>query len=269
MEKKKESSNKEKKGLMSTWWFNFTLAACIALFLVYGSMLFLHVITKHNKEYSVPDFRGMTVSQAAEVAEDAHVNITVVDSVFSQKNRGKVRSHVPQAGSMVKKGRRILLTVNAVGIQKVEMPNLVGYSLRQALAELSQRGLTMGRIIYKADMASNNVLRQMYRGSTIAPGTKVNAEAVIDLVVGLNSKDNVTKVPDLIGQNAQNAVIAIHDNYLNVKNVVYDESVVSYQDSLTAVVYKQSLRAGNHVIMGNDITIHLKVQTEEEKDEKK
>lgn len=243
---------------------NLMLAAFIVLFLVFGSSFFLKTITKHNKEYVVPDFRGMTVAEANAAADKAGLRLDITDSVYSKTNRGKIRSHTPEPGDKVKKGRRVLVTINAYGARKVTMPNLVGYSVRQAMAELNQRGLVLGRINYRSDMATNNVLRQLYKGNVIKPGKDIEAESVIDLVVGLNSSDDKTRVPDVVGRSEHAAIEALHDSYLNVRGIIYDRSVQTYEDSLAAVVYKQNPSASDlSVKMGSDVTIYLKVQDEE------
>ena len=192
-------------------------------------------------------------------AAEAGIRVEVIDSVYSQRYRGRVKSHTPTPGTMVKKGRRVLLTVNAVNARKVVVPNLVGYSLRQAIPELNLRGLELGRIIYKNDMATNNVLQQLYRGRSVAPGTEVEAESVIDLVVGLNSSDCGTQIPNVIGKDEKEARKTLHDSYLNVKRSVFDKDVTTWEDSLSAVVYKQNPAPSEYTVgMGTDVTIYLK-----------
>ena len=166
---------------------------------------------------------------------------------------------------MVKKGRRVLLTMNAVNARTVTVPNLVGYSLRQAIPEIDQRGLVLGRLTYKSDLATNNVLQQMYKGRPVTPGTQVEAESVIDLVVGLNPDDDETRIPDVTGLNADAAVKTLHDSYLNVRRINYDSEVKTWEDSLNAVVYKQNpVPSDLTVEMGIDVTIYLKLQESEE-----
>ena len=138
----------EKKGFFRHWIVrNLLAAAIICVVLIVGAMVFLNVATQHNRELAVPDFRGMTVQEAQVAAESAGIRVEVIDSVYSQRNRGKIKSHTPSAGTLVKNGRRVLLTVNAVNARKVTVPNLVGYSLRQAIPELDMRGLELGRLI--------------------------------------------------------------------------------------------------------------------------
>ena len=256
----------EKKGFFKHWIVrNLMAAAIICVVLLVGAIVFLNIATQHNKELAVPDFKGMTVAEAQAAAEAAGIRVEVIDSVYSQRNRGKIKSHTPAAGTMVKDARRVLLTVNAVNARKVTIPNLVGYSLRQAIPELDQRGLQLGRLIYRNDMATNNVLQQQYRGRSIAAGAQVEAESVIDLVVGLNSSDCETIIPSVVGKDEKSAVRTLHDSYLNVKRAVFDKDVQTWEDSLSAVVYKQNPAPSEFAVgMGTDVTIYLKKAEVEE-----
>lgn len=240
---------------------NLVIAVVIVVVLIVGAMIFLNVATQHNDEIVVPDFRGMTLTEAQALAEKAGMRVEVADSVYSKRNRGCVRGHNPQPGSRVKQGRRVLLTVNAVNAKKVAMPDLVGYSSRQAAAELSTRGLVLGKLIYKEDIATNNVLSQQYKGQPVAPGRLLEAESVVDLVVGLNDDDNQTMIPNVAGRTAEDAVRMLHDHYLNVRSVRYDSNVRTYEDSLEAVVYRQNPPASElSVVLGTEVSIYLKVE---------
>jgi beta-lactam-binding protein with PASTA domain len=246
--------------MMKNWIIrNLVIAFGVVVVLVIGAVVFLNVVTQHNRELAVPDFRGLTVAEACALADSVGVRVEVIDSVYSTRNRGCVKHHTPHAGTMVKDGRRILLTVNAVNARKVAMSNLVGYSLRQAVPEIEKKGFVLGRLIYKRDIATNNVLEQHYKGQPVEAGTMLNAESVIDLVVGMNEDDNVTKIPDVTGFDEKNAVKIIHDCFLNVRAVRYDKSVKTYEDSLDAVVYRQSPEPSELTVgMGTDVTIYLK-----------
>lgn len=244
---------------------NLFLAAVIVLVFIFGAQFFLDLGTNHGESLSVPDFVGLTPKQAEAVAEEAGVRVEVVDSVFSKTGRGKVREQNPVAGSAVKEGRRIQLVVNARTVQKVSVPNVVGYSARQALAELGSRGLTLGQFIYVNDMATNNVLKQLYKGKEVEPGTMLEAEAGIDLVVGLNPRNSGTIIPDVSGKRALEASRDLNEYYLNVRRLIYDSSVKTYDDSLRAVVYKQAPEAGGHsVALGTEVKLYLRLENEEE-----
>ena len=138
------------------------------------------------------------------------------------------------------------------------MPNLVGYSLRQAKAELLSRGLNLGTLIYVEDIATNNVLKQLYRNREIKPGVPVESESSIDLVVGLNDMDNMTYVPYVTGLKYISAVSAVQDNSLNIQDLIFDNTVRDYSDSLDAVVYRQTPEISEEpLLMGSSVTLYL------------
>lgn len=264
MAEKKEKNNKTAKTVKSNWIIkNLIRAAVLFVVLIVGAIVFLNVITKHNQEITVPDFTNMSVAEASSLAAQSGMRIEVTDSVFVKRmKKGAVYRQNPRAGSKVKDGRRILLTTNAVNAKKVTMPNLIGYSMRQAMAEIQSRGLVLGKLIYVQDIATNNVLRQLKGSREIEPGVMIESESVIDLVVGLNSSDNETYVPDVIGLKQMGAVDAVHSNSLNISKLRFDKTVKDYDDSLDAVVYKQTPEPSEHsVSMGDDVTLYLTVDT--------
>lgn len=243
---------------MSNWIVKNLVWAVIYVLLLAGLVIFgLSLLTNHNKEILVPDFTTLSVAEAEQIAQVAGIRVAVTDSVYIRRmEKGTVYSQNPVAGSRVKKNRLIRLTTNAVMAKQVSMPNLVGYSMRQAKAELSSRGLALGKLIYVNDMATNNVLHQQYRGADIPSGTHIDSGAEVDLVVGLNSSDNQTLVPNVVGMKYARAVDAVHDNSLNVAKVIFDDSVKNYSDSLNAVVFRQSPAASSvPLVMGSNVTL--------------
>lgn len=259
--------NENKKGFFSNWIVkNLILAVLFFTVLILVSSLLLNTITNHGKTIEVPDFTSMNVNDAKREAAKEKLRVEVIDSIFVRKmEKGAVYSQNPKAGARVKKGRRILLTINAKNAKNVSMPNLVGYSMRQAKAELNSRGLTLGKLVYVNDIATNNVLRQIYNNREIRPGRQIETGSEINLEVGLNPADNLTYIPDVKGLKYLRAIDAIHDNSLNVGRVVFDRSVRNYTDSLNASVTRQSPEAtGNPILMGSDVTIYLSLDKKDE-----
>ena len=242
---------------------NLVRALVLCLALIIGAMIFLNVFTKHNQEIAVPDFSNLTLEEASALATQVGMRVEVSDSVFVKRmKKGAVYRQNPKAGSKVKEGRRILLTTNAVNAKKVTMPNLIGYSMRQAMAELQSRGLVLGTLIYVQDIATNNVLKQLRNNREIDPGVMIESESVIDLVVGLNSSDRDTYVPDVVGLKHISAIDAVHGNSLNLDRLRFDKTVKDYDDSLNAVVYKQNPEPSEEPVgMGENVTLYLTLDT--------
>ena len=253
----------QKKGFFSHWLVkNIMIAMALVVVMIIGAMIFLNVVTQHDREISVPDFSNMSVAEAENAAFQAGVRVEVTDSVFVKRmKRGAVYRQNPSPGSKVKNGRRIVLTINAVNAKKVTMPDLVGLSMRQAKAELVSRGLVLNKLIYVQDLATNNVLRQLLGNREVEAGTMIESESLIDLVVGLNSMDNVTYVPDVTGLKNLSAIDAVHDHSLNIKDLRFDKTVKDYEDSLNAMVYRQEPEPSDSikVAMGGDVLLYLTV----------
>jgi beta-lactam-binding protein with PASTA domain len=239
---------------------NILLAVGIMAAIIIITFGSLNIITRHNRELTVPDFTNMSLEDAMNLAEKRDVRLEVTDSVFVKRlGRGFIYSQNPVAGSKVKKGRRILITINAINPQMVEMPSLVGFSLRQAYTELTSKGLSLGSLIYIEDIATNNVLEQRYNGQPVAPKTLLESESDIDLLLGLNPEDSQTYIPHLTGYTFQVAKDYIIDNSLNVGFVRFDETVTNYTDSLEAVVYSQSPAFSDSMtfVCGTKVSIYL------------
>ena len=255
------SNQNTKKDCPGKWLFNHVvMAAILVVALIVGAYVFLNVVTKHGQELVVPDLSNMTVEEAASAAESHKMVLEVKDSVYVKRmKKGAVYRQNPAPGSHVKSGRRISVTINAQNSKQITMPNLFGISLRQAKAEILSRGLLLGKLIYKKDIATNNVLMQLYRNEEIAPGTLIDSESVIDLVLGLNDIDTETYVPDVIGLKRMSAVDAVLDHSLNVKGLKYDKSVKDFDDSLNAMVYRQVPEPSDSIAVGigSEVTLYL------------
>lgn len=260
MAKKTNKKNKTNKNPYLTILKHLCVIAVLALVLIFGAKIFLNLFTRHGRELVVPDFSNLTVLEAEHLARKSHLRVAVTDSVFLKRmKKGAVYRQSPLPGSHVKKDKRITLTINANIGKMVTMPDLVGLSMRQAKAELLSRGLVLGKLVYVQDMATNNVLKQIRGEEEIMPGTMIESETVIDLVVGLNGYDATTYVPDVKGLKRMSAVDAIHDSSLNIRELRFDESVVDYDDSLNAMVWRQTPEPSDSVsvAMGSDVVLYL------------
>jgi beta-lactam-binding protein with PASTA domain len=145
-------------------------------------------MTFHGEEYELPDFTGFDMEQLEKFQQEENIydyTFVVTDSVFvSGKKGGTVLSQDPVPKSKVKEGRKVYLSVVAWSVRKVEMPNLVDLSLRQAENKLQSNYLKLGQVIYKASKFANAVLEQRYKGRIIAPDVLIPEQSSITLIVG-------------------------------------------------------------------------------------
>jgi beta-lactam-binding protein with PASTA domain len=220
---------------------NILIAVLSILVLVVLTSIFLRVFTRHGQANTVPDFTGLNIAEAKQLADKHKLVLEITDSVnIATRPLGTVFRQIPPAEAKVKQGRRILLVINATQPRMIEMPNVVGYSLRQAKTVLVASGLHVGRLDYVEDMATNNVLGQRCGGRPVPPGTSLPADSQIELVVGKNYTSESTFVPLLTGYTAMEAKDRLAESSLNAGALRYDHTVRTYIDSLSARVYRQS-----------------------------
>ncbi len=243
-----------------------------ALAIFFGIILFasicIKIFTKHNITHPVPNFKGLSISQAKELADDNNLRIQIMDSVYNQfHKRGTVVDQEPKEGTQVKRNRRIFLVMNAMNPEKVMMPNVVGVSLRQAIALLESNGLVAGHLRYVPDIATNNVLNQRYKGIEISPGSEIIKGSHIDLVLGKSNYNEAAEMPNLVGLNLREAEKQIAQANLNLGATIYDNSVQNSDDSLNAIIYKQKPEPNNRqfAAMGSIVDIWLSVDAEKTK----
>ena len=128
----------------------------------------LKLFTRHGEEIKVTDIRGMKMDQLAPYTEEFGFQFVVS----------------PLPGSVVKRDRTFYLVVAAALPPSVQMPNLVDLSIRQAASLLETYGLQVGQQIPVPSIAHGAVIRQLYQGEEIEPGTLIRRGELIDLEVG-------------------------------------------------------------------------------------
>lgn len=231
----------------------------IALLLI-TTFITLSIYTHHGESFAVPDLRGLNEEQFSELIKEKDLRYNIIDSVHIKDFMpGAVVEQLPQAGSMVKENRTIHVTINAISPEKVQVPNLINYSLRNAKVILESYGLKTGKLIYIPSEFTNEVLGQHYQGKAIDVGTSVLKGSVIDLLIGKGLSNEKTNIPDLTGQSIDEARQFLVSQSLNIGATIYDTCVITPDDSLFAFIWKQRPKPepGSRLPLGSSIDIWL------------
>ena len=174
-------------------WADVVKVLLLSFAIIILIMILLRFFTMHGKEYDVPDLMGKTASEMETFVQDSNSHrfkFVVIDSIFVPETEGGiVMNQDPAPGQLVKKGRKIYLSVSTMNPPKVEMPNLLDLSLRQAENILVTNNLKFGQVIYKPSRFPNAVLEQRYKGRIIQQGALLPYNASITLVVGKDAGD--------------------------------------------------------------------------------
>jgi beta-lactam-binding protein with PASTA domain len=229
-----------KKILINPFFKTPLIAIAILAIAIFVFFTFLNIFTRHGRTFEVPNFEGVTLERAQILAHQKRLKLEVTDSVYiMNREPGSVIEQNPVKGILVKANRRVFITTNAVNPMLVEIPNLVGLTLRQAKSTLNLQGFKIGILAFTPDIAVNNVLEQHYRGEEIMPETKLPKGSTIDLLLGRGFNNERTVLPRVIGLTLAEAHNLLLEASLNLGKYSFDGTVIDYLDSLQARVYNQ------------------------------
>lgn len=224
-----------------TFKFNALAALGITIFLILLNMFALRIYTDHGGTVEIPDLKGKTSSQVAEILNDKDLRFQIRDSVYSREAvPGTVLDQFPKPGIKVKENRTILITLCALNQQMIPMPQLTDISYRQAMNIIESSGLIAGRIEYQSSEFPNLVLEQKVNGKIIRVGEMISKGTLVDLVLGGNSDGQTSEVPTLFGHNLPEARLTLGEASLNIGTITYDESITTEDQKIKGLIWKQS-----------------------------
>jgi eukaryotic-like serine/threonine-protein kinase len=197
------------------------LVVIIILLIIGFNSLLMPWYVKHAVLVKVPNVIGMNFLEASKVLEDAGLDVKQGDLRYDEsKPIGQILDQNPPSDLMVKYGRRIYLIVCG-GEQLVEVPKLVGRTMRDAKFSLEQRNLQVGEILKKF---SNEYSEDIVISQVIQPGSKVKKSTKIDLIVSFGQQIGDIIIPDLTGKKLEDAKKLLEEKKLKVGKITYQAS---------------------------------------------
>ena len=178
---------------MKKIFLNIGLMIAVALIIGWLSMLWLDVWTRHGDTISVPAVRTLAYDKAISLLEAEGLKGIVADSVYDSRTApGTVIEQNPKAGTIVKEGREVFLTIHAFSPKMVTLPSLSDISLRQARSILE--GLDITNIVERRVPSEfkDLVLAVRYKGARLQDGARVPVNARIELEVGEGVQESFT-----------------------------------------------------------------------------
>ncbi len=193
-----DKQKKNRRGVgRKTFYQRFPILVNIFLMLLLSLVIVMLVVytldryTKHGESVEVPNVIGLSLEKGAEQLEKVHLKYEVVDSVYNEEGLpGAIRDIVPVAGSKVKSERLVFLTINATSKPQLALPEVKDMSMRQAKATLVGIGFTT--IMVKHVPGEYDNLTQCVEdknGTLLTPGTRIDYDTPVTLVVSSNSID--------------------------------------------------------------------------------
>lgn len=239
--------------------WNLFLIVVIMLALAISAHLLMQLATRHGARCTVPDFSGIALADAEQLAKKHDLELHINDSLFVPAYEGGIiLDQLPKGGVEVKPGRTVYITINSFRQKMVPVPYVASRSLRQAKNMLEIAGLEIKELIYRPDMATNYVLEEFYERQQILADSHIEAEmgSGITLYVGVEPSENNTFVPQVVGLSLHDAKGRLWESGLNVGKVIYEEGI-NLLNQKQARVYAQSNPAEQGLALGTPVDLML------------
>lgn len=135
------------------------------------------VVSKGAGDITIPDLQGMSFDQAREKLKALGLSIGKISyESDSSKEDGVVISQGLQAGGKASKGATVDITINQTKSTTVEIPNVVGMTIKEAKEALGNLGLSISKI------SGSNEDSAVVTAISPAPGSSVKRDESITLV---------------------------------------------------------------------------------------
>ena len=167
------------------FWLNLIAMPIVVIAIILGVLHWLDVYTHHGESIIVPNVNGLPVKEAQNEFSKKNLRVEIVDSNYVKGIlAGAVLEQKPAAGSKVKIGRTIYLTINTGEAPKVTIPDIIdNSSFRQAEARLRALGFKLTEPEY-IEGEKDWIYGVKYNGKELTSGEKIPREAVLTLCVG-------------------------------------------------------------------------------------
>jgi beta-lactam-binding protein with PASTA domain len=219
-------------------WQNILIGIGGLFFLLIVFFLSLGWITGFGKTAKVSSVVGQSYIAAQQQLEKEGFEVVILDSVYVDSvAKLAVIRQTPEADEVVKAGRTIYLTINRMVPPQVEMPSLVGFSLKSAELYLQSLQLKLGAVTYKPDFARNAVLDQLFNGVPISQGAKIPLGSSISLVIGSGLGGEESEMPNLVGLTYPEAINQLSLLSINLGSILSLETI---KDSASSFIYRQT-----------------------------
>ncbi len=251
-------------------WVNIAVGIILAISLFAVFLLSLKWMTQHGRSSTVPNVAGKNYEEAKRLLKKAGFDVEIQDSIYVDTLKPlSVIKQTPDADEVVKSNRTVYLVISRAVPPIVEMPNLVGYSFRNAEMVLTNMDIKIGDTTFKPDFAKNAVLEQLFNGTVIAPGTKIRKGSVISLVLGDGVGKREFTVPVITGMQFCDVKRILEESGIVIGSIVSDANIT---DTCSAWIYKQNPerfndeKQLNHIRTGQTMDVWLQLDKPSRKD---
>lgn len=199
-----------------------------------------------GERVTVPDLFKMTEDGAKAALKELRLGVNVQTGTSDDVPEGQVYDQSPAAGTKVDVHTQVTINISS-GKEKFSLDDVTGMQYQQAQAQLENDGLVVSlEFDYSDSVGSDKVISTSPKaGSQVAKGD------TITITASKGKETKTTTVPNLLGQNIDDAIQTIKD-----AGLTYNGKSSDYSDSYSEnQVMNQSISAGKTVDEGTTISL--------------
>lgn len=199
-----------------------------------------------GERVKVPDLSKKTEDEAKAALKELRLGVNVQTGTSDDVPEGQVYDQSPAAGTKVDVHTQVTINISS-GKEKFSLDDVTGMQYQQAQAQLENDGLVVSlEFDYSDSVGSDKVISTSPKaGSQVAKGD------TITITASKGKETKTTIVPNLLGQNIDDAIQMIKD-----AGLTYNGKSSDYSDSYSEnQVMNQSISAGKTVDEGTTISL--------------
>ena len=199
-----------------------------------------------GERVTVPDLSKKTEDEAKAALKKLRLGVNVETGTSDDVPEGQVYDQSPAAGTKVDVHTQVTINISS-GKEKFSLDDVTGMQYQQAQAQLENDGLVVSlEFDYSDSVGSDKVISTSPKaGSQVAKGD------TITITASKGKETKTTIVPNLLGQNIDDAIQMIKD-----AGLTYNGKSSDYSDSYSEnQVMNQSISAGKTVDEGTTISL--------------
>ncbi len=234
--------------------FGIVILIGLILFFLFDNIL-MPLYVQKGKTTKVPDVIGLALEDAKQKIIEAGLDPKEAEYKSDKRYKiGTVTLQNPIAESEVKRGRGIYLTISG-GEELVDVPNLRGKSVREAIFNLEKYNLKLGSISFEPseEIFANTIIRQ-----DVTPNTKIKSGNLINVTVSQGHSTDNHPVPDVSLKTLNEAEKIFTDSGFRIGKIDYQTNI----DILPNTILEQSPRAGELLQLGQPIDLIIAQKTD-------
>lgn len=217
---------------------NGLIAAIIVIVMIVGVLIFIHYKTNHGETRTIPELKGLQVSEAVSRLQENDLIAEIIDSLYLRNEPlGSIIEQNPAANTIVKPNRHVYLIINSQTVQQKSVPHVIDMSLRQAEAMLASSGFVISRVEYASSAYKDLVLEIKHNGKSINRGEKLADGSAITIVAGSGFGSSDSDFPYVVGMDLNSATTIIN-SYNHILGTVHYDIPPSGNEQ-QYIVYKQ------------------------------